>query len=192
MKHMRRSRYDERKGEPRIMTGTSMSIIQEPLAVEIDPTSQGFKQNPFPTLTKMRELGAGDPRWFPALRQGLDGDDLRRGQRPAALTITGSCKVRPRPATAGRGLSSAGRPGASSRWPRTCCSAIRPTIAGSVRRSPAGPSKMMGSTSLMPSSLAHALLRHELARGVRAVPHAKAAEERVGACVACRSPGAAF
>ena len=67
MKHIRRSRYDERKGEPGTVRGTSMSIIQEPLAVEIDLTSQGFKQNPFPTLTKMRELGPVIRVRFPLL-----------------------------------------------------------------------------------------------------------------------------
>ena len=34
-----------------------MSIVPEPPAVEIDLTSQAFKQDPFPTLARMRELG---------------------------------------------------------------------------------------------------------------------------------------
>ena len=34
-----------------------MSATAEPLAVRIDLTSQAFKQNPFPTLARMRELG---------------------------------------------------------------------------------------------------------------------------------------
>src|SRR5262245_19836658 len=34
-----------------------MSIVQEPPAIEIDLPSQAFKQDPFPTLARMRELG---------------------------------------------------------------------------------------------------------------------------------------
>src|SRR5262245_46832081 len=34
-----------------------MAAVKEPLAVEVDFYSQGFKQNPFPTLARMRELG---------------------------------------------------------------------------------------------------------------------------------------
>jgi cytochrome P450 len=34
-----------------------MSVVQEPPVIEIDLTSQAFKQDPFPTLARMRELG---------------------------------------------------------------------------------------------------------------------------------------
>src|SRR5262249_49864521 len=34
-----------------------MSIVKEPPAAHFDLTTQAFKQNPFPTLARMRELG---------------------------------------------------------------------------------------------------------------------------------------
>ena len=34
-----------------------MSSVKEPPVVRFDLTSQAFKQNPFPTLARMRELG---------------------------------------------------------------------------------------------------------------------------------------
>ena len=71
---------------------------------------------------------AGDPRAASALRQGLDGHDLRRGQRPAAR----SSALRAKPTAAGNRWMGTHRP----------LAAARPQAAGHQHAAPrsAGPS----------------------------------------------------
>ena len=111
-----------------------MSIVKESRAVEFDLTSTAFKRDPFPTFARMGEQGpvirvriplVGEV-WMATTYEAVN-DLLRDHPRFVQSPVTAGNR--------GMGISSAGCRRASSRWPRTCCSATRPTIVGSAASS---------------------------------------------------------
>ena len=107
----------------------------DPPVLGFDLSSQAFKQNPFPTLARMRELGPVIRVRMPlfgkvwmATTYDAVNDLLRDHHRFVQSPADGG-----QPLDGGR--SSAGCRGPSSRWPPTCSSAIRRTIAGSAASS---------------------------------------------------------